>query len=320
MKSMLARRPVACATRIVELACSTGSGAVETCCIYGKKALPGNPVPEGGEMLIRIGFDIEFDLPASCMMTCMLYTHPSVSRQLLKPDELRVEPDLPVHTYWDLFGNRCGRIMAPAGPLRLQNDTLVEDSGRPDIVVTGARQTPVEALPDETLVYLLGSRYCEVDRFSALAWQLFGSALTGWSRVQAICDWVHQHVSFDYMQTRPTKTAWDVYTEKFGVCRDFQHLAITLCRCLNIPARYATGYLGDIGVPPPAYPMDFSAWFQVYLDGRWYDFDARNNRPRIGRILMATGRDAVDVALTTSFGTADLKKFVVWTDVVAENS
>jgi len=267
-------------------------------------------------MLIRFGFDIEFELPAACVVTCMLYTHPSVSRSLLEPDDLKVYPNLPVHTYWDSYGNRCGRIVAPAGPLQLTNDSLLEDSGRPDFAALDARQLPVEALPDETLLYLLSSRYCEVDRFSNLAWQLFGSTPEGWMRVQAVCDWVHQHVTFNYKLTHPSKSAWDVYNEQVGVCRDFQHLAITLCRCLNIPARYATGYLGDIGVPLSADPMDFSAWFQVYLNGRWYDFDARNNVPRIGRILMATGRDAVDVALTTSFGTADLKKFVVWTDDV----
>jgi len=269
-------------------------------------------------MLIRIGFDIQFELPAPSMVTCMLYTHPSVARSLLEPDELQVTPYVPVQTYWDSYGNRCGRIIAPAGLLGLSNDSLVLDSGRPDISMPSARQVPVEELPNETLLYLLGSRYCEVDRFSDIAWRLFGNAHTGWMRVQSICDWVHQHVTFDYKRTYTSKSAWDVYTEKFGVCRDFQHLAITLCRCLNIPARYATGYLGDIGIPLSADAMDFSAWFQVYLDGRWYDFDARNNIPRIGRVLMATGRDAVDVALTTSFGVADLKKFVVWTDDVTD--
>jgi transglutaminase-like putative cysteine protease len=268
-------------------------------------------------MKIRIGYDIEFELPAASPMVLMLYTHPSESAHLLQPDEGRIEPEIPVRTYLDGYGNRCGRIMAPAGKLRLTNDTLYEDSGTPDAIVSDAVQHPVEELPDETLLYLLGSRYCEVDMFSDLAWNLFGETPEGWGRVQAICDWVHSRVRFDYMQTHPSKTAYDVYTEKTGVCRDFQHLAITLCRCVNIPARYATGYLSDIGVPPPDDPMDFSAWFQVYLSGQWYDFDARNNRPRIGRILMATGRDAVDVALTTSFGVADLKKFVVWTDEVA---
>ncbi|HLJ57038.1 MAG TPA: transglutaminase family protein [Chthonomonadaceae bacterium] len=268
-------------------------------------------------MLIRFGFDIEFELPAPCVVTCMLYTHPSVARALLKPDELTVEPATPVHIYWDSFGNRCGRVNAAAGRLRFTNDCLLEDTGRPDIVAPEAPQHSVAELPDDTLLYLLASRYCEVDRFSAIAWERFGGVPEGWGRVQAICDWVHSHVRFDYMQTHPSKSAWDVYQEGVGVCRDFQHLAITLCRCMNIPARYATGYLGDIGVPPSPDPMDFSAWFQVYLDGRWYDFDARNNRPRIGRILMATGRDAVDVALTTSFGVADLKRFVVWTEDVS---
>jgi transglutaminase-like putative cysteine protease len=264
-------------------------------------------------MLIRLGYDIQFELPAAVPMVAMLNVHPSRVPDLLAPDELATDPPLDVSHYIDSFGNRCARFVAPAGKLRLSSSSLIRDSGEPDVVNWNAREPAVAELPNEMLCYLLSSRYCEVDRFSNIAYELFGHLLPGWSRVQAICNWVHQKVAFNYQQARPTKTALDVYTERVGVCRDFQHLAITLCRAMNIPARYATGYLGDIGVPPRL-PMDFSAWFEVYLDNQWWTFDARNNTPRIGRVLMATGRDASDVAITTSFGVANLTHFFVVTD------
>jgi transglutaminase-like putative cysteine protease len=269
-------------------------------------------------MLIRLGYEIAFDLPAPTPMLLMLHVHPSRADTLREPDRVRVEPAVPVEEFSDAFGNRCGRILAPAGALRLSNDTLVEDSGLPDPVCPEAAQHPVEELPPEVLPFLLASRYCEVDRLNDIAWGLFGQAPAGWGRVQAVCDWVHDNVRFGYQFARPTKAAYDVYTERQGVCRDFTHLAVTFCRCLNIPARYATGYLGDIGVPPAPFPMDFSAWFEAYLGGRWHTFDARHNVPRVGRVLMARGRDATDVALTTSFGPAQLKTFVVRTEEVAE--
>ncbi len=268
-------------------------------------------------MLIRLGYEIAFDLPAPTPMLLMLHVHPSRADSLREPDEVRVEPAVPVEEYTDGFGNRCDRILAPDGALRLSGDTLVEDSGRPDPVCPEAEQHPAEKLPPEVLPFLLASRYCEVDRLNDVAWGLFGQAPTGWGRVQAVCDWVHENVRFGYQFARPTKSAFDVYAERQGVCRDFTHLAVTFCRCLNIPARYATGYLGDIGVPPAPFPMDFSAWFEAYLGGRWHTFDARHNVPRVGRVLMARGRDATDVALTTSFGPAPLKTFVVRTDEVA---
>jgi transglutaminase-like putative cysteine protease len=264
-------------------------------------------------MLIRLAYDIQFDLPADVAMVALLHVHPSRTHDLLQPDELQTEPKLNVTTYLDTFGNRCARFVAPRGHLRLSCSTLIQDSGNPDPVSPLAQETPVAELPNEMLRFLLSSRYCEVDLFTNIAFQLFGQIAPGWPRVQAICDWVHSWVKFDYQQARPTKTAMDVYNERVGVCRDFQHLAITLCRALNIPARYATGYLGDIGVPV-VLPMDFSAWFEVWLDGRWWTFDARNNMQRLGRILMATGRDAADVALTTSFGQADLRHFFVVTE------
>jgi transglutaminase-like putative cysteine protease len=268
-------------------------------------------------MLIHLGYELVFDLPAPTPMLLMLSTHPSRRNSLHQPDQVHVEPDIPVETFIDGFGNRCGRIFAPAGKLRLFNDTLVEDSGEPDPVRPDARQHDVPDLPAEVLPYLLASRYCEVDCLSDIAWELFGNTPPGWARVQAVCDWVHGNVRFGYAFASPTRTALGVYNERQGVCRDFMHLALTFCRCLNIPARYATGYLGDIGVPPAPFPMDFSAWFEVFLDGQWYTFDARHNTPRIGRVLMARGRDAVDVALTTSFGPSRLEKFTVWTDEVA---
>jgi transglutaminase-like putative cysteine protease len=261
-------------------------------------------------MLIRLGFDIQFQIPASVAMVALLSVHPSRACDLLEPDDLQTDPALKVSNYIDSFGNRCSRFVAPPGLLRLSGSTLIRNSDGPDEVNLSAREAPVGNLPDEVLSYLLNSRYCEVDRLSSIACNLFGNIESGWGRVQAICDWVHNRIKFDYQHARPTMTALDVYGECVGVCRDYQHLAIAFCRALNIPARYATGYLGDIGVPV-VLPMDFSAWFEVYLDDRWWTFDARNNQPRLGRILMATGRDASDVAMTTSFGQADLWSFFV---------
>ena len=268
-------------------------------------------------MLIRLGFDIRFDLPvADVPFIALLNVHPSRLQDLREPDELTVEPDVPITRYIDAFGNRCAKFLARKGALQLYNSTLIEDSGEPDAVALSAREVPVEDLPEETLMYLLGSRYCEVDLLSDTAAHLFGGLRRGWERVQAVCDWVHNQVTFGYEYARRTRTAVEVYNERVGVCRDFQHLAVTLCRCLNIPARYVTGYLGDIGVRPAPLPMDFSAWFEVYLEDRWWTFDARHNTPRIGRVLMAIGRDAADVAITTSFGSTSLTKFEVVSDEV----
>lgn len=271
------------------------------------------------KLLIRLGFDIQFELPVPVAMIALFHVHPTRRADLREPDEPQIIPPVPIEEYEDSFGNICTRFTAPAGMLQLYHSTLVEDSGAPDALNIEARQIPVENLPPEALRYLLASRYCEVDRFLNEAGMLFGHTQPGWPRVQAICDWVQSNVTFGYQFANPTKTALDVYSDRVGVCRDFQHLAITFCRCMNIPARYATGYLGDIGVPFVP-PMDFSAWFEVYLEGRWWTFDARNNKPRIGRVLMATGRDAADVAITTSFGTTWLKKFTVVTDEVLEGT
>ena len=269
-------------------------------------------------MLIRIGYDLLFQVPAPVAMLAMLHVHPSRAHDLLESDHVQVDPLLPVEQYIDGFGNLCSRFLAPQGALRLHNSTLIRDSGEPDAVYWDARQVPVDLLPPETLQFLMNSRYCEVDRLSPIAAELFGGVEPGWQRVQAICNWVHEKVMFGYQFARSTKTALDVHIERTGVCRDFQHLAITFCRCLNIPARYATGYLGDIRIPPVPAPMDFSAWFEVYLDGRWWTFDARHNTPRVGRVLMAVGRDASDVAITTSFGLTSLASFSVISDEVVE--
>jgi transglutaminase-like putative cysteine protease len=269
-------------------------------------------------MLIRLGYDIQFDVPAAVPIVAVLNVYPSRAIDLLEPDCMHVEPTVPIQPYTDTFGNLCSRFLAPPGKLRLWNSTLIRDSGNPDPVCPEARQVPVQDLPTDALQYLLNTRYCEVDRLSHIATELFSGTTEGWPRVQTICDWVNRNVTFGYFFARPTKTALDVYTERNGVCRDFQHLAITFCRCMNIPARYATGYLGDIGIPPSLSPMDFSAWFEVYLEDRWWAFDARNNQPRIGRVLMGIGRDAADVAITTSFGLTTLTNFTVVSDVVSD--
>jgi transglutaminase-like putative cysteine protease len=269
-------------------------------------------------MRIRIGFDLVYDCPQPTPMMLMLRVHPSRTQDLATPDTLRCDPVVPVDVYIDGFGNICSRILAPAGKIHLSTDAVVSDSGLADEIASDAAEIKVSDLPTEALVFLLGSRYCQTDLLSETAWGLFGTSPPGWARVQAICDFVHSHVRFGYDHARPTKSAWDVHQERAGVCRDFAHLAVTLCRCMNIPARYCTGYLGDIGVPYDPAPMDFSAWFEAYLGGRWYTFDARHNRPRIGRVLMARGRDAADVALSNSFGMTTLAGFKVRADELTE--
>ena len=269
-------------------------------------------------MQIRVGCELIYECPQPTPMILMLNVHYSRSADMVVPDKLVTNPPLPIHAYRDSFGNWCSRIVAPAGQTRISTDALVNDSGLPEVSATSARQTPIEYLPEDTLVFLLGSRYCETERLATIAWQLFGNAQTGWHRVQAICDFVHNHIEFGYQYARPTKTAWEAYQERKGVCRDYAHLALTLCRCMNIPARYCTGYLGDIGMPPPYAPMDFAGWFEAWLDGQWHTFDPRNNMPRIGRVLMAQGRDAADVAISTTFGPNTLKGFKVWTDEVVQ--
>lgn len=273
------------------------------------------------DMLIQVGFEIGFDSPQPAPMLLMLYLHPSRELTTRQPDRLQVTPALPISEYYDLYGNRCGRMVAPAGRVVFRNQALVEDCGLTDLQAPQLGQAEVQDLPADVLLYLLASRYCEVDtELRDIAWSLFQNETPGWPRVQAICDYVHRHIRFDYQQARANRTALDVYREQVGVCRDYMHLAITFCRACNIPARYCTGYLGDIGVPPASSPMDFSAWFEAYLGGQWYAFDARNNVPRIGRVLMARGRDAADVALTTTFGVNQLQSFKIWTREVSSET
>jgi len=269
-------------------------------------------------MKIRIGFEIVHTFPQPTPLLAVLNVHPSRDRDLLTPDTISSYPPVPIRVYSDDFGNLCSRMTAPAGDFTLTADALVADSGEPDVATHDAIQHAIEDLPDDVLIYLLGSRYCETDRLVNEAWSLFGQGPMGWARVQQIVDFVHNRIAFGYAHARPTKSAFEGYQERQGVCRDFAHLAITLCRCMNIPARYATGYLGDIGVPKDPAPMDFSAWMEVYLGGRWHTFDARHNHPRIGRIVMGRGRDASDVALTNAFGPNQLKSFKVWCDEVTD--
>ncbi|MBX3514587.1 MAG: transglutaminase family protein [Xanthobacteraceae bacterium] len=265
-------------------------------------------------MQIKIGFDIVYECTQPTPMVLMLNVHPSRQADLEMPDTLQFSPAVPARSYRDAFGNTCTRIVAPAGELRIFTDTVINDAGTPEPIVPEAKQHNIADLPDEALMFLLASRYCETDKLVGMAWALFGNTPEGWPRVQAICDFVNSKISFGYPHASATRTAADALSDQRGVCRDFAHLAITLCRCMNIPARYCTGYLGDIGVPLDPAPMDFSAWFEVYLGGKWYSFDARHNMPRIARILIGRGRDAADVAISTTFGHNILRKFTVWTD------
>jgi transglutaminase-like putative cysteine protease len=265
---------------------------------------------------IRVGCQLRYELPNPTPMILMLNVHYSRVSSLERPDHLTTEPPVPIEGYRDSFGNWCCRLLAPAGRFTLGTDGVVRDDGAPDPVHPDATQHHVQDLPSETLLFLLASRYCESDRLSDAAWQRFGTTPPGWPRVQAVCDFVHRHVAFGYEHSRASRTAADTLAEGVGVCRDFAHLAIAFCRSLNIPARYCTGYVSDIGEPPPFPPMDFAAWMEVFLAGRWHVFDPRNNKPRIGRVLVARGRDAADVPLTHTFGPNTLTAFGVWAEAL----
>jgi len=262
-------------------------------------------------MKLRVGYDLVYECEQATPMMLMLNTHYSRVQDVLSADVLKVDPPVPITQYRDGFGNLCSRIFAPAGRISLSTTAVLEISAEPETIAPNSYQHPVEELPNETLMFLLGSRYCETDLLSDLAWRLFGKTLMGRPRVQAICDYVHRHIVFGYGHARPTKTAWQAWNERTGVCRDFAHLAVALCRAMNIPARYCTGYISDVGVPPPHSAMDFAAWFEAYLGGTWQTFDPRNNVARTGRVLMALGRDAADVALSNTFGPSKLIGFNV---------
>ena len=270
-------------------------------------------------MRIRVGYEFIYSLPQPTPMILTVSIHYSRAPDIVIPDRLTTDPLVPVSAYRDSFGNWCSRMVAPPGRIRIKAAGEVRDTGLPDVVVPSARLHSVSDLPQETLLFLLGSRYCETDLLSDAAWQLFGQGPRGWPLVQAICDYVHNHITFDYQRARSTRTAWEAFNERSGVCRDFAHLVIAFCRCMNIPARYCTGYLGDVGVLPPYGVPDLAAWMEVYIGGGWYIFDPRNNVPRIGRVLIARGRDAADVAIVTTFGPNTLESFNIWTDEVADD-
>ena len=265
-------------------------------------------------MRIKAGYDIAFECTSETPILLMVHIRPERHGDLAAPEELVLSPQVPYRTYIDHFGNVCTRLVAPAGRLAISNRFVINDNGLPEDVPEGAHQHLIDELPDDVLLFLLGSRYCETQRLLTMAWSLFGTLPAGWPLVKAILNYTHNRIAFGYTYARADRTAWEAHEERVGVCRDFAHLAIALCRCMNIPARYCTGYLGDIGVPRDPNPMDFSAWFEVYLGGTWYAMDARHNHPRIGRILMARGRDAADTAISVAFGSAELVQFTVVTD------
>lgn len=269
-------------------------------------------------MLIRAGYNISFDTDVAVPMVTLLNVRPERQGDLLTPEVLATRPDVPYRQFIDPFGNVASRLVVPPGGISLKADFVIADSGEPDLVDRGAVQHPVDELPNETLMYLLSSRYCEVSRLADEAWDLAKDHAPGWERVQALVTAAHERIHFDYMKASTENTARSVFDTRFGVCRDFAHLAITLCRAINVPARYCTGYLGDIGIDPIDAPMDFSAWFEAYLGGRWYTFDARHNTPRIGRVVIARGRDATDTAITTTFGNAILTRFEIHAVEVAD--
>ncbi len=270
-------------------------------------------------MQLQVGYELIYDCVHQTPMLLMLHIHHSRVADIIIADQPSTDPMVPITPYRDGFGNWCGRIVAPAGRIKITSKAILHASPDPEPQYPLARQHLVQDLPEDTLVFLLGSRYCETDRLTEIAWRLFEHTPMGWGRVQAICDFVHNHIAFNYADARPTRTAWEAYEERRGVCRDYAHLAVAFCRCMNIPARYCTGYLGDLGTPPPYGPMDFAGWFEAYLDGEWRTFDPRNNVPRIARVLMARGRDATDVAISTTFGLNTLVSFTVWCDEVPQS-
>ncbi|MBT7756876.1 MAG: transglutaminase family protein [Rhodospirillaceae bacterium] len=271
-------------------------------------------------MKLQIGYELQYEFPQPTPTILMLNIHFTRVSDLAMPDHILIDPGVPLSGYRDGFGNWCSRFVAPAGRMVISANSIIRDTGQPDPVVSDARQVPVEALPEEALVFLLASRFCDCDRMLDLAWSLFSGTAPGWARVQAICDFVHHHITFGYEHARVTKTASDAYEEGRGVCRDYAHLAVAFCRAMNIPARYCTGYLSYIGTPEPHDVGDFAAWFEAYLDGEWHMFDPRNNTPRIGRVLIARGRDAADVAFATTFGVNTLQGFRVWATEITDSA
>lgn len=278
------------------------------------------PTTENSGIRLQVGYELEYDFPHPTPVVLMLNVHFSRVSDLAMPDGISLSPSVPLSGYRDGFGNWCSRFLAPAGRMTISSDFVIRDDGMPDPIALSAKQVPVEELPEETLVFLLASRFCDSDRLQDLAWNLFGETEPGWARVQAVCDFVHAHITFGYEHARVTKSASEAYEERCGVCRDFAHLATAFCRALNIPARYCAGFISNAGMPEPHQLGDFAAWLEVYLDGEWHTFDPRNNVPRIGRILLARGRDAADIAMTTTFGPHTLQHFRVWADEIVETA
>lgn len=270
-------------------------------------------------MKLRIGYELRYDFPQATPIILILNVHFTRVSDLIQPDNILVSAPVQMSGYRDGFGNWCSRFLAPAGQVVISSDTVIRDAGLPDAQVPDAQQHKVEELPEDTLIFLLASRFCDSDSLLDLAWELFGTTEPGWARVQAVCNYVHHHIQFGYEHARATRSASEAYNERCGVCRDYAHLAVAFCRALNIPARYCTGYLSDVGTPKPYPPGDFAAWFEAYLGGAWHMFDPRNLVPRQGRVLIARGRDAADVAITTTFGPNKLENFLVWADEVGDD-
>jgi len=271
-------------------------------------------------MFIRYGFDIALELSQPTTVLTMMDVHSNCRHAIVAETEFRVSPSVTAAKIIDSHGNLVRRMSAPRGRMSMRLEGVFHSDGREDEVDRTADAAAVSDLPPEALPFLLSSRYCEIDLLSDFAWANFGSISGGWRKVQAICDFVHERMTFDYAHARPTRTASEALAERVGVCRDFTHLAVALCRCLNIPARYCNGYLGDIGVPPDPAPMDFNAWFEAFLGGRWLTFDPRHNQPRIGRILISRGRDAAEIPMFTTFGPHVLTRFLVVTEEVKESA
>ena len=266
-------------------------------------------------MRVRVGCEFRYESLGSTPTVWQVRPRADAAQRLTN-ESWNAEPRLPRSSYHDSYGNVCDRMTLPAGSTVVRYDAQVEVSGEIDEIDKSAREVPVELLPDETMVFLLPSRFCLSDVLRDRAWELFGATEPGWSRVSAVCNWVHDNVRFQAGASNALTSTLDVWDSRTGVCRDFAHLGLTLCRSLNIPARYVFGYLPDIGVDPPYDPMDFCAWTEVYLENRWWTFDPRNNSPRVGRVVIGRGRDALDVAMVTTYGAPILQEMTVWADEI----
>ncbi len=262
-------------------------------------------------MLVRVGCRFAYEAPESTPSLWQVRPRPDGDHRIVGE---RWDPAAPAQTYVDNYGNVCDRLSLPAGRSVLRYDATVEVSSSFDDADKAGSRAAIEDLPNEAFVYLLSSRFCWPDVLHDPAWELFGSVEPGWSRVQAVCDWVHDHIRYEVGSSTALTTAHDAWQARAGVCRDLTQLGITLCRALNVPARYVAGYLPDIAVNPPDLAMDFCSWFEAWLDGRWWTFDPRNNEPRIGRVVIARGRDAIDAAMVTTWGAAELRAMEVWAD------